>query len=317
MTRPRAPRQPVTWRRALLWVLLYGIVPVLIVSSTMGFMRFKEFVDRDPRFCGQCHEMRSEYALWTRGSHRMVVCQECHHQSQREALGAVLMVLGGRSADDGTKAHQPKVAVDACGACHLRHDRNWPQINASEGHRVHVVQEKTSCVKCHANSMHGVGIALDSCRECHEKQVIQATGMERLHCLSCHNFLTAEKDIKAPQENCLQCHGAREQLEEHFPSNAPMAKRDCSACHHPHTDEDTGWSSCAGCHKQQDRHGLHGLPDHQRCDACHRPHTWMSTRADCVACHKEEADKEPERQCRECHNFMPERRGPDAGAEAP
>ena len=38
-------------------------------------LRFKRFVDSDPRLCAQCHRGSPEFSLWSNGSHKSVACQ--------------------------------------------------------------------------------------------------------------------------------------------------------------------------------------------------------------------------------------------------
>lgn len=281
-------------------IVIYVVVPGILMAGAAFALRFREFVRRDPRFCAQCHELREEYTLWTQGSHKSIVCQDCHHQSDREALLTLAQVVGGRSQ---RKLHSPEVPVDSCAQCHFRHDKNWPQIEGSEGHRVHLEDAKVTCGKCHGRAMHQYGITLDACKDCHEKQVVKATGMERLHCLACHNFLTADEEFKPQRQSCLRCHGSKVKLESSFPENAPMAELACFACHRPHADEKPTYVSCGSCHEKEARHGLHGVAEHGKCNDCHSAHTWTSDRKSCARCHKGILSHYAHKECRDCHDF--------------
>jgi hypothetical protein len=286
--------------RRIQQVILYGVVPAILLAMTAGAMRFRDYVRRDPGFCGQCHQVRDEFALWSQKAHRTIVCQECHHQSDREALSVLVDVVVGRRAPG---LHAPTVPRDACATCHLSHDRRWPDVGGSQGHRVHATREKISCQRCHARAIHQAGVMLDSCRECHEKQAIRSSGMERLHCLSCHNFLTADEESKPARSSCLRCHNSRALFDTTFPENAPMAKLACWSCHRPHVDDKPSYVSCGSCHEKQRNHGLHRVDEHATCSDCHRPHTWISERRQCVRCHDDLAAHFPNKECGKCHSF--------------
>jgi hypothetical protein len=279
--------------------LLAGVLVVLAFGMAAGFQRVQVFVKKDPAFCNMCHQPRDEYAMWSNHSHANFVCQECHHQGDRAAVRALVGVVFG-SVDQ--KNHSPTVPGNMCASCHERHDPGWKQVGNSEGHKVHA-REEVDCKGCHANSIHEFGIEQDSCKDCHERQVVRATGMERLHCTTCHNFLTASQSLRPDRLTCLHCHDSKVKLESTFPDNAPMAAFPCFSCHKPHSDDSAGMVDCAACHKKEEEHGLHRLEAHGTCADCHKAHTWVTDRAGCVACHTGQDTHEVGHECRDCHGF--------------
>lgn len=301
---PEQEKKPGRVGRAL---VLYGLLPAALIGLALAYNSLVDYVQNDPGFCTQCHETQTQYVLWTKGEHHNIVCQSCHHETRKEALDVLRkFVLEGKSGDElikGEGGHDPKVPVDSCAHCHLSHDRNWPQVGGSIGHRVHVTKAGVSCLRCHARSIHKFRTARDACVECHEQQVRNAKGMERLHCLGCHNFLSREETMKPSRRVCLDCHRSSGILDPDFPQNAPMARLACWGCHLPHAPSGPSQVPCASCHDQMERHGLHSVPDHQRCIDCHAPHTWKTERASCLQCHDDKTDHNPGKDCWSCHSM--------------
>jgi hypothetical protein len=307
-TRPRKG-----FKRFFRPLILYLLIPALLVAITASYVSFVDFVERDPGFCAQCHETRSEYTLWTKSEHRNIVCQECHHQSRREGLEVLFRFVARgeqvKGAGETDKFHSPQVPINACARCHVRHDKNWPQIDRSEGHRVHVEKGGVSCMRCHARSIHKFAGAIDACAECHEARALQTSGMERLHCVACHNFLTQEETIKPARRICLECHQSSGILHRAFPENAPMATFACWACHRPHKDEHAEDVACTTCHDQMERQGLHRRPEHADCIRCHEAHGWVTARKQCTACHRPMVSHFAHKACWSCHSFKLEEGG--------
>jgi hypothetical protein len=208
------------------------------------------------------------------------------------------------------------VEVGACAACHLSHDPRWKQIGGSRGHRVHVEEHQITCVRCHATSVHGFEPVSATCVGCHGKHLVGVTGMQKLHCFACHEFLTTEAGLRPTRRDCLRCHTAQG-------INAPMGDHGgamemaCAACHKPHAPPGQALVACAGCHQEIRKGGLHRHAGHASCLDCHRPHTWKPDPAACHRCHAGAPDHARGQACTACHAFggapLPPRR-PEARA---
>jgi len=302
-------------------VVLYGVVPAMLLGATCGYYRLVDYVEHDPGFCRNCHQSQNEYTLWTQSEHRNIVCQECHHQSRSESLALMRkFVFEGKSGDSGrreTKLHDPQVSGGACAKCHLRHDVDWPEIGGSVGHKVHLDAGGVGCMDCHARSIHKFGAASDACEECHHERTLRTTGMEKVHCLACHNFLTLDKSIKPSRAVCNDCHAANKVLHPVFPEDAPMATFMCWDCHRPHKAEGAGDVSCTSCHDEMAKAGLHANDAHQECRDCHEAHTWNPSEEQCTSCHADLDDHEKGEACWSCHSFdLVEGKPPDAAEGA-
>lgn len=298
-------------------LLLHVVLPIFLLGSLVSYLAFIDYVETDPAFCGTCHQTRDEYTLWTQSEHKGLVCQDCHHQSEEEALRLLFaFVLQGESVKrpkSKNSSHRPEVPINACVQCHMTHDRRWPQVGQSTGHKVHLAAEGTSCLDCHARSIHKFGATIDACKECHGPHTLKTAGMEDLHCLACHDFLTADENVNPPQRICLGCHRKNGLMEPVIPANAPMTNLDCWACHRPHEESGPGVVVCTECHENMSRHGLHHQSGHGLCGDCHAAHRWTSTRRQCTACHRDMVSHNGHMQCRDCHSFT--RRPAQAGDE--
>ncbi len=294
-------------RNALLTALVLALA-----GAAAGFLKFKKFVDEDPRLCATCHTASPEFSLWLSGRHKSVACQKCHHSTPEQGVAMMRAFLAGKKP----RGQHADVQVGACAGCHLSHDPKWPQIGGSRGHRVHYEEQKIACVKCHASSVHGFEPVSAACVECHGKHLVGLAGMSKLHCFACHEFLTTEAGLRPTRRDCLRCHTAQG-------INAPMSdhggamEMTCAACHKPHAPAGQTVAGCTTCHTQMQKGGLHGRKGHAACLDCHRPHTWTATAAGCVRCHGKAAAHAAGRGCLECHLFggapLP-RRAPEPAA---
>jgi hypothetical protein len=315
-------------RRVLLQLAFAGAV-VVVLGGAVGVARLKRYVDSDPGLCAHCHRASPEFAVWTKGSHRSVACQRCHHATPEEGLAMLRAFLAGKSPD-GAKPHA-RVEVGACAACHLSHDPQWKQIEGSRGHQLHVGGQHIACVTCHAAGVHGFEPVVTSCKACHGEHAVRATGMAKLHCFACHNFLTEDPGLRPTRRDCLRCHRAEGVVPARFADDAPM-QFDCGECHKPHArSAEEERAACSGCHRQMQRAGLHALGGHRTCSECHVPHVWRTDEATgCVRCHGGARVHARGRACAACHGFagagrpipprVPERgtpagwKGPEHGA---
>ncbi len=277
---------------------LLGAAALAILAGAWGFARFKRFVDEDPRLCATCHRSSPEFALWTGGSHKEVACQRCHHATPSQGVAMLRSFLAGRNP---TGRHA-QVEVGACASCHLSHDPKWPQVGGSRGHRIHVVQEKIACVKCHATSVHGFEPVSASCVGCHGRHAIGYAGMEKLHCFACHEFLSTEPGLRPTRRDCMRCHTAQG-IHAPMGDHGGAMEMSCAACHKPHAEAGERIVACTRCHSQMSKGGLHARAGHSRCVDCHRPHIWTAQEPDCLRCHARAPAHARGSACAGCHGF--------------
>lgn len=279
-------------RRALLAV---GAV-CCVIAGAAGWARFRAYVRDDPRFCASCHKVSAEFALWSRDGHGRLACQECHHTTAAQAVGALRGFLSGSVSQP---AHAP-VAIGACAACHLSHDKEWTDVGASRGHRLHAVEQKITCVRCHAGAVHRFEPSAESCRSCHGEHAVRVAGMQKLHCFACHDFLSVEPTLRPSRRDCLRCHQASGVHPARFSGDAPM-RFACASCHKPHAPAGQEVVGCESCHRAIAASGLHAR--HGGCQGCHKPHLWRSEVQDCLRCHRQAAAHDPLLTCPSCHSW--------------
>ncbi len=278
--------------------LLIAAGALAVAAGLLGFLRFKRFVDEDPRLCATCHTASPEFALWLGGSHKSVACQKCHHATTEQGVAMLRAFLAGKRP----RGRHAAVEVGACAACQLSHDPRWPQVGGSRGHRLHVEQQHIACVRCHAAGVHGFAPVSAACVGCHGKHAVGVAGMSRLHCFACHEFLTTEPGLRPTRRDCLRCH-----TEQGI--NAPMGRHGgamtmaCAACHKPHAPPGQELVDCRSCHTAMRKGGLHARAGHGRCVDCHRPHTWRPTEQACLRCHGGASAHARGQACAACHGF--------------
>lgn len=281
--------------------LVLGVGFAAVFAVILGVQRLRAYVDEDPRFCATCHRQSPEFALWTSGSHGGVACQKCHHSTPEQSLAMLRAFLAGASPGKSGQSHAP-LEIGACAACHLTHDKEWVQVGASRGHRIHAVEQKIACVRCHGGGVHAFEPVVASCKSCHGDHAVRAAGMQQLHCFACHDFLSIEKTLRPTRRDCLRCHREQGVHPSRFPENAPMSFA-CSSCHKPHAPPEAERVGCETCHGKLQKAGLHRLPAHRDCLQCHRPHGWTSEVADCIRCHKDAAAHDAHLNCSQCHSW--------------
>ena len=265
--------------------LLLGIAAIAVIAALLGLRRLKTYIDEDPRFCASCHKQSPEFALWNNSAHGAVTCQKCHHSTPEQSVAMLRAFLAGAQPGGSESSHAP-VEIGSCASCHLTHDKQWVQVGASRGHRIHAVEQKIACVRCHGGGVHSFEPASASCQGCHGEHAVRASGMQQLHCFACHDFLSVETSLRPTRRDCLRCHQAQGIHPARFPENAPM-RFACANCHKPHAAPNAERLRCESCHKEVTRAGLHKLPAHRDCAKCHKPHAWTAEREDCLRCHKD------------------------------
>jgi hypothetical protein len=276
-----------------------AIAALLVLAGLLGLQRMRQYVETDPRFCASCHMQSPEFALWTSGSHKAVACQKCHHSTPEESVQMLRSFLAGASPDTNRSTHA-KIEIGSCAGCHLSHDREWVQVGASRGHRIHAIEQKISCITCHGAGVHRFEPIAATCKSCHSAQSVRAPGMQQVHCFACHDFLSAGSDLRPTRRDCLKCHQEQGLHPARFPDKGPMQFA-CGSCHRPHAEPGKDVVACVSCHANLA--GLHQNAAHRDCARCHRPHGWNSEVADCLRCHKEAASHDVTLTCRSCHRW--------------
>jgi len=295
---------------SLLITVAVLLVAGAAIGSIVGVMKLKRYVDGDPRLCAHCHKASPDFALWTKGSHKSVACQRCHHSTPEQGLAMLKAFLTGRNPGGATQ-HAP-VEVGSCAACHDSHDANWPQVGASRGHRIHYQERKIACVTCHAEGMHGFHPLTEACRKCHGEHTVRARGMAKLHCFTCHDFLSPDPGLRPTRRDCLRCHRSEGVHPLRFAEDAPM-QLECGACHKPHAaTPGEALVACSACHAQAGAAGLHASRGHGRCLECHPAHLWRATRSDCLRCHGGAPAHAEGKACAACHSFRAHARPAEA-----
>ncbi len=281
------------------WSILAVVGLMAIAGSIWGIRSLHHFVTQDPKLCMLCHASTPEFAAWSKSGHQNTSCQQCHHTTYDDALSVLGSYIQGKNPDIKT-GKQSNVQMGSCASCHISHDKNWPQVGASRGHRIHFVEQKIACTKCHLAGSHRFEPVAESCKGCHGKHTINVQGMQKMHCFACHDFLTAGKDLKPTRRSCLRCHQEKGVMGSGFPEKAPM-QFGCSACHKPHAPPHEEILSCSTCHPVIGKAGLHSKPHHRDCKTCHKPHAWSTQREDCLRCHPNKATHNGHKACAECH----------------
>ncbi|HET9751456.1 MAG TPA: hypothetical protein VFP52_00780 [Myxococcales bacterium] len=277
--------------------IIIPLAALLTLGAAFGAQKFRAYVSSDARFCATCHQASPEFALWNSGGHSRIACQKCHHATPAQGVSMLSAFLLGRQPGSGGHG---SVEIGSCAACHLSHDRAWVQVGASRGHRIHALEQKIACIRCHGAAVHRFEPVVQSCRECHGEHMVNLKGMQRLHCFACHDFLSVDTDLRPSRRDCLRCHQAEGLSAQSFPEDAPM-RFTCSGCHKPH--QARALIECASCHDRMATAGLHRLPSHRECGACHRPHSWISDRNECLRCHRTAPAHAGALTCPSCHSF--------------
>ena len=281
--------------------LLAGLAALVLAGLLLGFLRFKRFVDQDPRLCATCHRSSPEFALWMGGSHKSVSCQRCHHSTPEQGIAMLRAFLAGKKPS----GKHAEVTVGSCEQCHFSHDPRWPQVGESDGHRIHHRERGIACVRCHAASMHGFAPVAQKCQECHPGHAVGMEGMQALHCFACHDFLADQGGLRPTRRDCMRCHTAQGIHAPMTAHGAPGAGMSCSGCHRPHRPKGQTLAACGECHTpaRMKQGGLHAIPAHGACLKCHKPHTWTSAPDDCRRCHHLGPEHAGKRACSDCHDF--------------
>lgn len=276
-------------------------VAVFVLTGMYGSYRVYSYTQDDPVFCRSCHTMEKAWDRWSQSAHNKVNCHSCHESSPVESFEQVFKYA--ISKPDEVNKHA-LVSDEACKKCHESNDPRWIQVENTAGHKVHAVDQRISCLKCHSVTVHNFEPPAKICLACHGNSEVKMTKMAERYCTDCHNYLAESNSLKPGRKECLDCHETLAKTEVHWPTNAPMQFQ-CSQCHQPHKQQKPE-VACQSCHQNQDKKGLHEAKGHQaaNCQTCHKPHEWKVTeRQTCYTCHGERVNHKPDLFCGSCHNF--------------
>jgi hypothetical protein len=232
-----------------------------------------------------------------RDAHAAVPCSGCHVQSAkyREAPAGCF---------DCHKANDPHKGRlgEACDSCHAQ--TTWRSVKPFNHDQTRFplrdAHRTVACAACHAGERYK-NIGTD-CVNCHRIQDVHG-GRYGAKCDSCHDqgkWKTIHFD-----------HGKATK----FPLRAAHAKVECDACHTGDLYRDKLATTCASCHRKDDRHqGRLGT----RCEQCHGEAGWrLAVSFDhdvtrfplvgrhaivpCEECHRSLLFKDTSLTCASCH----------------
>ncbi len=249
------------------------------------------------RDCGVCHERREGPDPGPiRHASVNDQCFECH-----EDVRAVM---------SRKYTHVP--ATEACTDCHNPHNSNEPRLLAKEAGEL--------CLSCHA----GIKAQLARGKVQHEAVI------KDRKCANCHNPHAANVEkllVALPFDLCVNCHSQdgmvasdgkpmanyKKWLDENRVWHAPVAAKDCSACHLTHAGDNyrllvapyspefyapydrKAYALCYGCHNEEvvavpRTTTLTSFRDGDR--NLHYVHVHKARGRTCRACHEVHASKQ-------------------------
>lgn len=206
---------------------------------------------------------------------------------------------------------------------------DWALNRAVSGHRLHVVQRKIECTKCHSMTEREIGpVEPARCAACHEKEARIEHGSSaaerhyglgtKADCTACHAFtfdgtgrdeaLQKAQALRVPVDggtgpagdgietyspkDCKRCH---ENDVGGTPAVIAHGTKPCLTCHRPHDDPTPKSAPCSDCHDTATAHAAKGKTIQETCSTCHQ-HQHAEAKAalgTCVACHSAEEPKIP------------------------
>jgi len=273
-------------------VLLILVLLVIAVPSIFIF----DYTQNDPRFCTTCHVMNEAYDTWEVSAMHDLNCHDCHEASMAESMQHVYDVLT-KNPQEVTKLVE--IENEMCETCHTSNDPQWLQVVNTAGHNVHVFgnDDHADCIECHGMELHVFRPPHEPCLECHEPDRVHASESMFADCISCHDFLVEEEDLKPSRDDCIECHADKEELTISIPEDAHQEST-CTSCHNPHGEVTA--EECTICHADVEG-GLHDIGLHTDCTSCHVPHEAVAVRDSCESCHADKIDHYAPVSCTSCH----------------
>jgi predicted CXXCH cytochrome family protein len=263
----------------------------------------------------------TEKAGWKHSPYAAGDCAICHEKNDKKAPGKV--VVAGNELCYGCHEefaiimrakHKHAPATSNCLACHNPHDSKQRKLLNDDIY--------AQCVSCHvgirevadaATAKHDALTQGNKCLNCHNPH---ASNVEKLltalpydQCVNCHSNDTLKDDKGVPMTNFKKL------LAENKVLHAPIAAKDCSACHAVHGGENfrmlvadyparfyapydlKNYELCYGCHNdkvvsEQETTTLTNFRDGSR--NLHYVHVNKPDRGrTCRACHEVHASQQP------------------------
>jgi hypothetical protein len=249
--------------------------------------------------------------------------QERESVSTWALLAALVLAALAACADKGPKNDAPKKGQFGAG---VYVNKAWTFAREVTGHRIHVVEKKIECTKCHEMAEDKMGpVKPERCVSCHEKegkiQHAHAQAEERFGagakavCTACHAFtLEGTKHDEAMLKgeapripldagpgkasfmvesyepgDCKRCHGEKQ---GQLPAVEVHDTVPCLSCHTPHEAVlASAPCSSSGCHEAiKTTHASAGKTLEQTCSACHQHRHAPAKDAltTCVTCHQKQ-----------------------------
>lgn len=204
-------------------------------------------------------------------------CTECHDETEKHPVLAILKTPHGRSADPRTP-----FADEQCQACHGQSDEHLrkpapgeeappPTVSFGPKHPSPIDRQNDMCLTCHTS-----GLRLNWPGSVHDNQNVA--------CVSCHDVHSQRDPVLAKSsqpEICFECHKTqRAQLFRNSRHPVLEGQIACSDCHNPHGSagpkmlaELTLNETCYTCHAEKRGPFLwEHAPVREDCSICHTPH---------------------------------------------
>lgn len=183
-------------------------------------------------------------AAWSHGPFEEGNCGVCHQRKDPKNPGPLLMPGNELcfscheefSALMRDREHKHPAAAQSCSNCHNSHN--------SRQRKLLLAETKVLCLGCHEKTR----------QEMEGLKVVHGAVNQGSQCTNCHNPHAANVEkllVRLPFDLCVSCHNRddvkdyegkpltnfKKWLDENPNWHAPVAAKDCSACHKPHGSE--------------------------------------------------------------------------------
>ncbi|HEY3452941.1 MAG TPA: cytochrome c3 family protein [Myxococcales bacterium] len=185
-----------------------------------------------------------EKAAWSHAPFEEGNCGICHQKNDPKNPGPIVggtneLCYGCHEEFQGLmqdRPHQHRAAKESCSNCHNAHNSREKKLLLAEPGAL--------CLSCHEKVQ----------KEIASGKVIHKAVDTGAKCSGCHNPHASNVEkllVKLPFDLCVSCHSTddladtkgvkltnfKKLLDENPSQHAPVAAKDCSACHQPHASE--------------------------------------------------------------------------------